>query len=228
MSCQTRFYGWSCPECDGRVKVLECSCGSFVMFDKAGDGWPQHACFDRRYRDLVARVMPIVNAGRDPASARFRPFQDLRAQLGPGAGPDVDGEPPPDLPPDLSPGPVGPPPRPPAPAAPDIKRMDAIDGERQSMIGLLRSIDRKTNRLSALYQRLGDLGRKMLGLPAASKAVQVTVLDNQGQPVESYAAIADSGLITSDIAVDHLVWVELEGRTDGHAPFWVVRDIRRL
>lgn len=151
-----------------------------------------------------------------------------RFTLGPAAGSGCGDAMPPDLPPDLSPGPASPPPRPPAPASPDIKRMDAIDGEKVSLIGLLRGIDRKTNRLNVLYQRLGDLGRKMLGLPAASKAVQVTVLDNQGQPVESYAAIADSGLITSDITVDHLVWVELEGRSDGHAALWVVREIRRL
>ena len=43
-SCQTLVYPTSCWYCQQEIFVLECSCGSAVLFDQIGASWPKHTC----------------------------------------------------------------------------------------------------------------------------------------------------------------------------------------
>lgn len=199
-------YKWTCPECFDPVFVHECTCGSFVMFEQLGDDWPKHDCFHTQYRKLTARVMPILGAGADPQSATFKPFQDLKKHFG-----------------DAATGGVNPlPPMEEAPAAPDddaaspeswIKRMDPMD-ESVSLIARVHDVQQKTRHIATLYESLGDIGRKLLGLPAESRARQITLVDCEGIPHESYTAIVDKERLAG-IEAGVMVWANLQGRAAG-------------
>jgi hypothetical protein len=97
------------------------------MFDELTAHWPKHSCFDAQYRALQAKVLPIIKAGADPASAMFKPFADLKERMGALA---------------LSKSLPAPQENPPVPAASGkaariehfIKRMDPMD-EELSLIG---------------------------------------------------------------------------------------------
>jgi hypothetical protein len=65
-------YSWTCPWCHDAVLVYQYYCGSWVIFDKLGDGRPQHSCFTSEYKARVETIMPIVTAGKAPAI--FKPF----------------------------------------------------------------------------------------------------------------------------------------------------------
>jgi hypothetical protein len=62
--------------------------------------------------------------------------------------------------------------------------MDPID-EELSLIGIVREQIRDTSKLRAVYAGIGGLGQKMLGLPAVSKVLQITVLDTWAEPHET-------------------------------------------
>ncbi len=42
--CQTTIYPTSCWHCQQDIHVLQCSCGSAVLFDDIGPPWPKHGC----------------------------------------------------------------------------------------------------------------------------------------------------------------------------------------
>ncbi len=42
--CQTLVYPTSCWYCQQDIHVLQCSCGSAVLFDDIGPPWPKHGC----------------------------------------------------------------------------------------------------------------------------------------------------------------------------------------
>ena len=42
--CQSRTYRTKCWDCRAPIYVYQCSCGSVVLFDRLGSGWPLHTC----------------------------------------------------------------------------------------------------------------------------------------------------------------------------------------
>ena len=45
--CQTWVYSTRCWDCQQDIHVLQCTCGSAVLFDALGASWPKHACVGR-------------------------------------------------------------------------------------------------------------------------------------------------------------------------------------
>jgi hypothetical protein len=181
--------------------------------------WPKHSCFDAQYRALEAKVLPIIKAGADPASGTFKPFAGLKERMGALA---------------LSKGLPAPHENPPAPAASSkaaraehfIKRMDAMD-EELSLIGIVRELIGDTSKLRAVYAGIGELGQKVLGLPAASKVVQVTVVDTRDEPHESYTCLVDKGKMEPAIKPGVMVFVLLKGYITP-SPVWIVKEINAI
>ena len=220
-NCSTRTYPWRCPECAARVFVFCCSCGSWVMFDDLGPPWPKHSCFDHRYRQLVATVKPILDAGADPRAAMFSPFEELRAMLDPdrlstrSTKGELEGRPA-----QQSAGITRP--------IHTTKRMDPIPGEKEFFIGVVRDLSADTRHLSSLYDALGDIGRSLFGLPSKSKALQVTVVDAGGEPNESYTGVVSRDIVARDIRPGVMVGVTMEAKVAPSASTWVIVEISAL
>ncbi len=72
--CQTWTYPTRCWSCRARIHVLQCSCGSAVLFDALGNGWPIHAC-----GTTSARIRRIIRS--DAEWARLRIQEQMEAIL---------------------------------------------------------------------------------------------------------------------------------------------------
>ena len=42
--CKTRNYPTTCMDCQQKIFIVTCSCGSTVLFDHPGPPWPKHQC----------------------------------------------------------------------------------------------------------------------------------------------------------------------------------------
>ena len=65
--CQTLVYPTRCWDCQQEIFVLECSCGSAVLFDQLGVPWPKHAC-SGRYLGGWGSAETLLPDGDRPAS----------------------------------------------------------------------------------------------------------------------------------------------------------------
>lgn len=213
-TCSSVTYRWGCPECGGAVFVYECSCGSFVMFDQLGHPWLQHSCFRNLYRELEARVGPILRDGASSSSATFKPFRDLKDRVTRLAEEKGVSEPNP------APEPVHPLRR----AENRTKRMDPVSmNEQLQLIGIVREIENDTAFLRSLFE-MGDLGRKLFDLPARMNARQLTIVDAGGLPNESYTAVVSARQLTG-IEPGVTVFSVLCGKIQGPLKAWVVKAI---
>lgn len=189
------------------------------MFDELREDWPKHSCFDTEYKALIATVLPMLKAGADPVSATFRPFADLKERMGALARSE-------NLPALQE--------APPAPVTGSkaeriehfTKRMDPMD-EELSFIGIIRDQIADTAKLRSVYDGIGDLGQKMLGLPVVSKALQITIVDTQDEPHESYTGLVDKGKMDPDIQTGMMVFVQIKGYSVP-GPVWIVKEINAI
>lgn len=53
LSCTTKAFPTSCPDCGSNVWYFSCNCGSKVYFDTLGFPWPEHICKDREIRETL-------------------------------------------------------------------------------------------------------------------------------------------------------------------------------
>ncbi len=76
--CSSRTFRTACRYCGDEIYVYQCSCGSVVLFDELGGGWPQHrlACY------LKPGDAPPVAADQRSEWLR-REFAQLRNRLRP-------------------------------------------------------------------------------------------------------------------------------------------------
>ncbi|KIC56986.1 hypothetical protein RM53_10335 [Brevundimonas nasdae] len=221
-SCSTLTFPTKCKKCTAPTFFFSCSCGSAVLFDELGGYWPVHDCERAETEAGLKRARHIIEDGRDAASGSHRPFEGLHDLI------DVDG-----LPDgerrqvEVITGKV----KAPATLRPEhaIKPMDpTADGEEHFFIGLMTERESGTARIKRLYAEVGGLGLKMLGLPAQSQAVQITMVDAGGEPNESYTAIADRGRLEGGAQPGKLVGVSLVGRVASGYRFWLVTDLQVL
>ncbi|MBB1177723.1 hypothetical protein [Brevundimonas aurantiaca] len=219
--CRSWIYPWRCPECTSPIFVYQCTCGSGVFFESNQPPWPRHDCGAAIVRQSMAGAGGWLKTGLDPATGKGRPFACLKGFVAVGGGTPVD------LPPEAH--------RPPPPVAVGVKAMDPMPGEVESFIGVVRDVKADTSRLETLYQGLGDLGRKLLDLPARTAARQITVEKNDLDPIESYTAVTSRDLLSGigigigvGVGVGQMVWVELEARHAADRSAWVVTSLGDL
>ncbi len=211
--CRSWIYPWRCPECASAIFVYQCTCGSGVFFETDQPPWPRHDCSSAIVKASMAGAGGWLKAGLDPATGKGTPLEGLKGFVAVGKGAPVEGQ-------SLQAGPkvsevIG------------VKAMDPMPGEHESFIGVVRDINVKTTRIDQLYADLGDLGRKLLDLPARSAARQITVEKNDLDPVESYTAIVPAGLLDG-VQVGQIVWLELSARHAADRAAWVVVSLGTL
>ena len=70
--CQTWTYPTKYWDCGAQIHVLQCSCGSAVLFDHLGSGWPHHDC-----GTTSARIQRIIRS--DAEWERLRIHERMEA-----------------------------------------------------------------------------------------------------------------------------------------------------
>ena len=76
--CQTWVYSTQCWDCQQDIHVLQCTCGSAVLFDELGEPWPKHACGSglsgwAAVNTLRVERQNVHNAEPEVAIKRIRP-----------------------------------------------------------------------------------------------------------------------------------------------------------
>lgn len=213
--CRSWLYPWTCPECASAIFVYQCTCGSGVFIETNQPPWPQHNCADSIVKASMAGAGGWLKAGQDPATGKGKLLEGLKGFVAVGTGTPLKTPPAGDKPASVSTEVFG------------VKAMDPMPGEAESFIAVVRDFKKTTAKLDALYQGLGDLGRKMMGLPAPSMARQITVEKNDLDPVESYTAVLPSDLVEG-VVVGQMVWIELEARHAADRSAWVTTSLSPL
>lgn len=216
--CRSWLYAARCRDCANPIYVYQCSCGSGVAFETNLPPWPLHNCEQAILKGLMKGPGAWLKLGRTSAATHGTPLEVLSGFVATGTGEETgfteDGQ-------EFESSPVV------GPTIFDVKAMDPMPGEVETFIGVVREVEKETARLKDLYASLGDIGRKLFGLPARSKAIQLTVWRNDDSPVESYTAIVDRDLAVG-LERGGAVWLQIVAKDHAGTSAWVVSAIHAL
>ncbi len=197
--CQTWMYPTNCWYCGRPIHVLQCTCGSVVLFDYPRPPWQEHdhaggiggsgfsgwAAVDV----LRAHGVPIVPSILDkifPTAATKR--QTLKS------------------------------------ASEDIRKVKPKGGVRHSLLAVVRELYAAANRTERM-KALGGVGARLFNLPRGRLA-QITLVNNGRRPNLSYTCILPEHLGLPKKAKNKIVFAQIEGRGVSDHAVWIVTDIR--
>lgn len=203
--CQTKTYPTSCWGCRQAIFVLQCSCGSVVLFDQLGAPWPKHACAGIGGGGGIGGSGLSGWTAVDALRAQGAPItSDVMAKIFPDKGrSDRDTRP--------------------------KTTIRKIEPERDSQISLLvvvRELHEHTKRIEDMAL-LSDLGLKLLGIESGVRYKQITLVDNGVRPNKSYTALIPDHLARGLIH-NTMVMASIRGCVIGDYAVWIVTDANLL
>ena len=202
--CQTLIYPTSCWYCEQSIHVLQCSCGSAVLFDEIGPPWPKHAC-----SNISGGIGGSGLSGWNAVDA-------LRAQ-GAAISHDVMQK--------IFPARQSSKERKARPSE-DIKRMEPTPRQAMDLLAVVRELRASTRRTMAIGG-LSTMGLKLLGLDPKLRYWQITLVRNDVRPNESYTALVPEHL-AQGLRKSVMVMVRMSARVRGNSAYWVVSDVNSL
>jgi hypothetical protein len=141
-SCQTWLYPTKCWDCGAPIHVLQCTCGSAVLFDEPHPPWDEHDCSET---GTIGRsglkgwiAADVLRANGVSISPK------IMAMLFPESSAKKNAEPPPQ----------------------PIKKMGPKSGQSLDLLAVVREISRSTKRTAEL-DVLSGVGAKLLNLGQA-------------------------------------------------------------
>lgn len=197
-TCQTRMYPTNCWYCGEPIHVLQCTCGSAVLFDYPRPPWQEHDCSGG-----------IGGSGFSGWTA----IDVLRSQGIPITGSVLEKV----FPRNATKTPTA------AVVAEGIDAVKPKAGMCVSLLAVLKDIRADTTRIRRVIN-LGQLGAKFLDLPRGPFE-QITLVDDRSSPSASYTCILPQRLGLPKSAKDKLVFAEIEGRGAGENAVWLVKDV---
>ena len=200
-SCQTLVYGTSCWYCQQEIFVLQCSCGSAVLFDELGAPWPKHACAGGGIGGSGLSGWTAVDALR----AQGAPISsDVMAKIFPGNGKNDH-----NVRQEIT-----------------IRKIEPERDSQRSLLAVVRELNQHIRRTKDIAA-LSDLGIKLLGLDPRIRYRQITLVNNEVRPNESHTALVPDHLARS-LRRDAMVMADMHGGAAGNIAVWVVTDINPL
>ncbi len=198
-SCQTWIYPTNCWGCGASIHILQCTCGSAVLFDEPRPPWPEHDCSETGTIGrsglkgwVAADVLRANGIGISPKiMAMLFPEPTTRRKTGP-----------------------------PSQA---IKKVAPKPSQALDLLAVVREISRKTKRTTAL-SGLSGLGTKLLGLPKG-EIRQITLVANNERPNLSYTCVLPAALGIGEAAKHKMVFAKLEAKVAGDHAIWLVTSI---
>ena len=202
-TCQTWMYPVDCRDCGRPIHVLQCTCGSAVLFDFPRPPWDYHECGGGVGGSGLsgwAAVDVLRNRG-------IAITPDIMEKIFENEGGKVS-----------------------HPSRNDnieTEKINPTGSEKTDFIGVVREYFSKTNRLTQLGE-LSEMGRQILGLPEDRHLRQFTIIDNGGFQHKSYTCVAPSGAIHGKIAEGMIVKASIEARSADEYSVWVATSIEPL
>lgn len=204
--CQTLVYPTSCWHCKQRIHILQCTCGSVVLFDSGEPPWPKHVC---------SRTGAGTSGVGDSGLSGWQAVDVLRSQGVPISF-DImekifgDGQQPTYRDTEL---------------ADDIRRIEPKIDETRNMLAVIRELNKCTRRTSSVDE-LSSMGRQLLGL-ANTRYWQITIVQNNTRPNESYTALVLESFAQT-LEEGMMVNVSMSAQVSGNFSEWVVSSIDTL
>jgi hypothetical protein len=198
--CQTWHYSTKCWHCGKAIYVLQCTCGSAVLFESLGWPWPEHECRGIGGSGLSGWIaVDILRANAVPIDSGI-----MQKAF-----------PPPEL--------QNRKPNRPLPSE-QTKAVLPTAGKRVTLLGVVRDMFTTTKRTKHL-ENLGSLGAKFLRLPKGPLR-QVTFVVNSERPNLTYTCIVPARLGLPRDAKNKMVLASLEARVVGEHAMWIATDAR--
>jgi hypothetical protein len=199
-SCQTIIYPTGCWYCGRPIHVLQCTCGSAVLFDQPKPPWPEHDCSSGGIGGSGLSgwaAVDVLRANGIPIDANIM-AKVFSAKLRPGKA----GAPPPE----------------------SMAAIQPEAGKKIDLVAVVRELltdTKKTDRLNAL----GDVGAKLLKLPKGD-LWQLTLVVNSERPNLTYTCILPARLGLSKDAKNKMVFAQIEAKVVGAYAIWLITEIQ--
>jgi len=211
--CKTWVYETSYWHCSNQIAVLQCSCGSAVLFDEVGKPWPKHHCGGRGQHKLGENKKGAWDNGLSGWSAvdQLRSFgmpikpEVIRTVFGNKT--DVSGN---------------------KSVNPDIKAIAPSKGANKQLIVHLMEFHRATTSIEQA-SNLTSLARQIEGLPNfKGKLVQVTVHHSIGNERHSYTALAPNSIMPTRIDKHRQSHSVFHVHLFATQNYWFIKDLHLL
>lgn len=200
-TCQTIIYPTDCWHCGRPIHVLQCTCGSAVLFDKPKPPWPEHDYSSGGIGGSGLSGWAAIDVLRANGIAIDA---DIMAKV---------------FPPKASSrrGGVSPPPE-------SMAAVQPKAGKKIDLVAIVRELltdTKKTEQLNAL----GDLGTKLLKLPKGG-LWQLTLVVNSERPNLTYTCILPARIGLPKDAKNKMVFAQIEAKVVGAYAIWLVTEIQ--
>jgi hypothetical protein len=197
-SCQTWAYRTKCWHCGKTICVVQCTCGSAVLFESLGWPWPEHCCRGIGGSGLSGWLAVDVLRANGVAIERT-----VMRKVFPPAEIKKPCE---------------------APPVENMKAVQPTAGEQVTLLAVVRDLFTETKRTEWLNS-LGALGASFLHLPRG-RLWQATLVVNSESTNLTYTCIVPERLGLPRDAENKMVFARLEAQVAGAHAIWLATDIR--
>jgi hypothetical protein len=195
------MYPTNCWGCGHPIHILQCTCGSVVLFDYPRPPWQEHECHSgiggsgysgwQAVDVLRSMGVPIVESVLDKIFPKAKNKQQALKS-----------------------------------AAEDTRAVPPKRNAHRSFLALVSDLHPQTNRTERM-RALGGIGAKFFNLPSGSFG-QITLINNGKHPNLSYTCILPERLGLPKSAKNKIVFAEIEGRGILGNVIWIVTDIHLI
>lgn len=204
-SCQTWIYPTNCWSCDDEIFVLQCTCGSVVLLDERVPPWPKHYCTKTGSGHGIGGSGLSGWMAIDTLEAQgIRITFDIMEKIFPSkkqGNHAVFQE-------------------------TEIRKIEPEGSSQLSLLAVVREMPQSTRRTKEIAD-LPEMGLKLLGIEPGITYRQITLVDNQIRPNESYTAFIPKRLAAGLIR-NGMVVASMRGCVVGNFVGWIVTDISLL
>lgn len=211
--CTTWMYKTSCWYCTAQIAVLQCTCGSAVLFDEPEPPWPRHLCNGYGQDSNSSGGKGIGGSGIsgwsaiDQLRSSGMPITPKTIQKVFGNPDEIEGN---------------------KTINPDIKAVRPRRGKSRDLIVHLMNFHQSTA-VTKAAEKLSDIARQIEGLPDhQGKLFQVTMHHSLGTERHSYTALVPKSALPSKISA------HLKNHSVFHAHmiatqnYWFITDLHLL
>ena len=201
--CQTLVYETNCWYCQEGIWVLQCTCGSAVLFEECGPPWTKHGCAASGAGGIGgsgysgwSAVSKLMELGVPISSDVRNKIFPHRQQPGHNATRETKN-----------------------------KRVTPRDGKQHSLLAVVRELYSRTKRI-AVVNDLSVLGLRLLGLDPVARYRQITLVVNGERPNKSFTALVPDQFVRQHgLKRGVMVTAEMFGSVRGEFSNWIITSI---
>ena len=213
--CTTWMYETSCWHCHHPIFILQCSCGSAVLFDERGPPWPRHNCSGfAGHTSLGSKHGDGIGGS---GMSGWTAIDQLRSSGMP-------------VTPEIMKGVFGEPVEITGnkPVNPDIEAIPPESGQSRDVIVSMMEFHKDTSS-TEYVNNLSSIARQMGGIPAPrGQFMQMTLHHSYGVRRDSYTALIDSQIAPTGMRKHCKKHSIFQVRMFATKQFWIIKELYLL